>query len=168
MVRQAMSTLWDFAEGNFVTCRNLQNSLKKFTQKISLYVQHTLCLTFSFSRLEEDGVLTDCALLTQAPEETLDFDFTAANVTNKIILKVSNWLVGACACPWFARPLPARLPTRYFAGIFLAPCKKNLMLVNSGGGEGIVYRSNFLLWSDLPWDGSLKPAVPLLFCQKEW
>jgi cell cycle checkpoint protein len=37
--------------------------------------------------LEENGVLTDCSIRTQEPEETLDFDFCSANVVNKAILK---------------------------------------------------------------------------------
>lgn len=38
------------------------------------------------SSLEESGVLTDCKIQTQDAEETLDFDFTSANVLNKIIM----------------------------------------------------------------------------------
>ncbi|KAK2145826.1 hypothetical protein LSH36_655g01043 [Paralvinella palmiformis] len=37
--------------------------------------------------LEENGVLTDCSLTTQDPEETLDFNFSSTNVINKIIMK---------------------------------------------------------------------------------
>ncbi|KAI8783251.1 cell cycle checkpoint protein RAD1 [Biomphalaria glabrata] len=37
--------------------------------------------------LEEDGVLTDCSLKTLEPDEVLDFDFSSANVVNKIIMK---------------------------------------------------------------------------------
>jgi cell cycle checkpoint protein len=36
--------------------------------------------------LEESGVLTDCKIQTQDAEEALDFDFTSANVLNKIIM----------------------------------------------------------------------------------
>lgn len=43
------------------------------------------CLLY---RLEENGVLTDCSIRTQEPEETLDFDFCSAKVINKAILKV--------------------------------------------------------------------------------
>ena len=39
-------------------------------------------------RLEEGGVLTDCSIQTQEPDETLDFDFSSADVLNKIIMKV--------------------------------------------------------------------------------
>ena len=39
-------------------------------------------------RLEEAGVLTDCSIRTLEAEETLDFDFCAANVVNKVIMKV--------------------------------------------------------------------------------
>ena len=39
-------------------------------------------------RLEEGGVLTDCSLKTQEPDEILDFNFNSANVVNKIIMKV--------------------------------------------------------------------------------
>ncbi|KAM4050594.1 cell cycle checkpoint protein RAD1 [Anomaloglossus baeobatrachus] len=37
--------------------------------------------------LEEGGVVTVCKILTQEPEETLDFDFCSTNVLNKIILQ---------------------------------------------------------------------------------
>ncbi|KXJ27827.1 cell cycle checkpoint protein RAD1 [Exaiptasia diaphana] len=37
--------------------------------------------------LEEGGVLTDCSIQTEEPDETLDFDFSSANVLNKIIMK---------------------------------------------------------------------------------
>ncbi|EDO32797.1 predicted protein [Nematostella vectensis] len=37
--------------------------------------------------LEEGGVLTDCSIQTQEPDETLDFDFSSSNVLNKIIMK---------------------------------------------------------------------------------
>ena len=40
------------------------------------------------SSLEENGVITDCSIQTLEPDETLDFDFTSANVSNKIIMKV--------------------------------------------------------------------------------
>jgi len=43
------------------------------------------------NRLEEGGVLTDCSILTEEPDETLDFDFSSANVLNKIIMKVSSF-----------------------------------------------------------------------------
>jgi len=37
--------------------------------------------------IEENGVITDCSLKTQEPEETLDFNFNSANVVNKLIMK---------------------------------------------------------------------------------
>lgn len=37
--------------------------------------------------LVEDNITTDCSIKTQEPEETLDFEFCAANVVNKIIMK---------------------------------------------------------------------------------
>ncbi|XP_071946302.1 cell cycle checkpoint protein RAD1-like isoform X2 [Antedon mediterranea] len=37
--------------------------------------------------LEENGVLTDCSIKTLESDETLDFNFTSANVINKIIMK---------------------------------------------------------------------------------
>ncbi|KAK3747994.1 hypothetical protein QZH41_014362 [Actinostola sp. cb2023] len=37
--------------------------------------------------LEEGGVLTNCSIQTEEPDETLDFDFSSANVLNKIIMK---------------------------------------------------------------------------------
>ena len=33
-------------------------------------------------------MLTDCSIRTQEPDETLDFNFSSANVINKIIMKV--------------------------------------------------------------------------------
>lgn len=39
-----------------------------------------------FHSLVEGGVLTDCNIHTQDAEETLDFDFTGANVEGKIIM----------------------------------------------------------------------------------
>ena len=49
-----------------------------------------MCM-FSFAhmyhRLEESGVLTDCSIQTRDADETLDFDFTSANVVNKIIMR---------------------------------------------------------------------------------
>ena len=44
------------------------------------------------TRLEEDGVLTDCNMKTLEPDDVLDFDFCSSNVINKIIMKVR----GAC------------------------------------------------------------------------
>ena len=32
--------------------------------------------------------MTDCSIQTQEPDETLDFDFSSADVLNKIIMKV--------------------------------------------------------------------------------
>ena len=49
-----------------------------------MYVHNYICIF----RLEENGVLTDCSLKTQDPDETLDFSFSSANVVNKIIMKV--------------------------------------------------------------------------------
>ncbi|XP_070541708.1 cell cycle checkpoint protein RAD1-like [Ptychodera flava] len=37
--------------------------------------------------LEEGGVLTDCTIKTLEPDEVLDFNFSSANVINKIIMK---------------------------------------------------------------------------------
>ncbi|XP_013416653.1 cell cycle checkpoint protein RAD1 [Lingula anatina] len=37
--------------------------------------------------LEEEGVLTDCSIKTLEPDDTLDFNFSSANVINKIIMK---------------------------------------------------------------------------------
>ncbi|XP_064621085.1 cell cycle checkpoint protein RAD1-like isoform X2 [Lineus longissimus] len=37
--------------------------------------------------LEEGGVLTDCSIKTQEPDETLDFNFSSVNVINKVIMK---------------------------------------------------------------------------------
>ena len=45
------------------------------------------------NRLEEGGVLTDCNIQTQEPDETLDFDFTSSNVMNKIIMKVNGYFL---------------------------------------------------------------------------
>ena len=47
------------------------------------------CLILILNRLvEEGGVLTDCSIRTQEPEEILDFNFSSADVLNKIIMKV--------------------------------------------------------------------------------
>ncbi|XP_045139370.1 cell cycle checkpoint protein RAD1-like [Portunus trituberculatus] len=37
--------------------------------------------------LEEDGVVTDCEIKTEEPEDTLDFDFFSTGVMNKIIMR---------------------------------------------------------------------------------
>ncbi|XP_076815612.1 cell cycle checkpoint protein RAD1-like [Clavelina lepadiformis] len=37
--------------------------------------------------LEEDGAVTGCSIKTQEPDQTLDFEFSAANVINKVIMK---------------------------------------------------------------------------------
>lgn len=39
-----------------------------------------------FFSLEESGVLTDCSIQTQDADEILDFDFSSANVVNKVIM----------------------------------------------------------------------------------
>ena len=49
-------------------------------------LNHYCCIIIV--RLEEGGVLTDCSIQTQEPDETLDFDFSSAEVLNKIIMKV--------------------------------------------------------------------------------
>ena len=36
---------------------------------------------------EDDGVITDCSITTQEPEELVDFNFSSADVVNKIIMK---------------------------------------------------------------------------------
>ncbi|XP_028401770.1 cell cycle checkpoint protein RAD1-like [Dendronephthya gigantea] len=41
--------------------------------------------------LEEGGVVTDCSVQTEEPDEALDFDFKTSNVVNKIIMQ-SSWL----------------------------------------------------------------------------
>lgn len=41
-----------------------------------------------YSRLEENGVITECSIQTSEADETLDFDFVSANVCNKVIMKV--------------------------------------------------------------------------------
>lgn len=33
-------------------------------------------------------MVTDCSIRTEEPDEALDFNFTSANVVNKIIMKV--------------------------------------------------------------------------------
>lgn len=47
-------------------------------------------LAASYVRLEENGVLTDCSIKTQEPDETLDFSFSSTNVINKLIMKVGH------------------------------------------------------------------------------
>ena len=41
-------------------------------------------------RLEESGVLTDCSIQTQDADEVLDFDFSSANVVNRVIMKADG------------------------------------------------------------------------------
>ena len=41
-----------------------------------------------YSRLEENGVITECSIQTSEADETLDFDFVSVNVCNKVIMKV--------------------------------------------------------------------------------
>ena len=36
---------------------------------------------------QDDGVVTDCSINTQEPDELADFNFASANVTNKIIMR---------------------------------------------------------------------------------
>lgn len=55
---------------------------------VELPVINTESLWLYIVRLEEGGVLTDCSIQTQEPDETLDFDFSSAEVLNKIIMKV--------------------------------------------------------------------------------
>ena len=55
-------------------------------------------------RLEENGVLTDCSLKTQDPDETLDFNFCSANVVNKIIMKV-----GLAGCSFICSVITIRI-----------------------------------------------------------
>ena len=38
--------------------------------------------------VEDAGILTDCSIKTQEPEDLLDFDFSGEDVANKIIMKV--------------------------------------------------------------------------------
>ena len=40
--------------------------------------------------MEDAGILTDCSIKTQEPEDLLDFDFCGENVENKIIMKVCS------------------------------------------------------------------------------
>ena len=43
----------------------------------------------SHYRLVEDaGILTDCSIKTQEPDDLLEFDFSGEDVENKIIMKV--------------------------------------------------------------------------------
>ncbi|KAG1667494.1 Cell cycle checkpoint protein RAD1 [Nymphon striatum] len=37
--------------------------------------------------LEEGGVITDCSIKTLEPDDLVDFDFSTANITNKLIMK---------------------------------------------------------------------------------
>ena len=38
--------------------------------------------------MEDAGILTDCSIKTQEPEDLLDFEFSGENVENKIIMQV--------------------------------------------------------------------------------
>ena len=46
--------------------------------------------SYSFRLVEDAGILTDCSIKTQEPEDLLDFDFSGADVENKIIMKVRH------------------------------------------------------------------------------
>ena len=54
--------------------------------RLQLNCYNVSLVTFQH-RLEESGVLTDCSIQTMDADETLDFDFTSANVVNKIIMR---------------------------------------------------------------------------------
>lgn len=43
---------------------------------------------FLLRLVEDAGILTDCSIKTQEPEDLLDFDFSGESVENKIIMKV--------------------------------------------------------------------------------
>lgn len=45
-------------------------------------------------------MLTDCSIQTEEPDETLDFDFSSANVLNKIIMKVQIFTFFTCLSNW--------------------------------------------------------------------
>ena len=59
--------------------------LSRLTVLINFLLIDEICFD---CRLEENGVLTDCSIKTQEPDETLDFNFSNTNVVNKIIMKV--------------------------------------------------------------------------------
>lgn len=71
----------------FIECLNIFSGSSNPDSHTALkmcYVGHGHPLTLM---LEEAGVLTDCSIKTLDAEETLDFDFCAANVVNKVIMK---------------------------------------------------------------------------------
>lgn len=49
--------------------------------------ENTASFLVPLSSLEESGVLTDCSIQTQDADEILDFEFSGANVVNKVIMK---------------------------------------------------------------------------------
>ena len=69
----------------------IHTNTKIITCYARIYTYAIYFLVFTFSRLEESGVVTECQIKTFEANETLDFDFAAANITNKIIMKVSSY-----------------------------------------------------------------------------
>ena len=53
-------------------------------------ISPSMLINFS---LEEGGVVTECSIKTHEAVETLDFEFYGSTVINKIIMKVSMYVV---------------------------------------------------------------------------
>ena len=53
-----------------------------------LWIQIFRLNYFNCRLAEEGGILTDCSIKTQEPEDIVDFNFSSADVVNKIIMKV--------------------------------------------------------------------------------
>lgn len=68
-------------------CLNIFGSSKDSTVTTALKMCYTGYGSPLVLILEEGGVLTDCSIQTEEPDEALDFNFTSANVVNKIIMK---------------------------------------------------------------------------------
>jgi len=56
---------------------------------MSMVISTDVCSkNMNVNRLEDSGVVTDCSLKTMESDDTLDFNFSGANVVNKVIIKV--------------------------------------------------------------------------------
>ena len=63
--------------------------------KNTFFTEHlwaTASYLFNCRLAEEGGILTDCSIKTQEPEDIVDFNFSSADVVNKIIMKVRGQL----------------------------------------------------------------------------
>ncbi|XP_049942135.1 cell cycle checkpoint protein RAD1-like isoform X1 [Schistocerca serialis cubense] len=76
----------------------LKINLAILIECLNIFGSHNTALKMSYRKygfpltllLEEDGVVTDCSIRTQEPEEMLDFDIENAHVLNKVIARADN------------------------------------------------------------------------------